>query len=147
MAKTIAPVRVRSTSKTIPLSPVLQSLHTHLASLRDPYLTDSLREFLRLAAQIGKRDAGCDPAQVVRDAFYVCEVTRDSTMRFLPYASEHEFVLKAAIHAYANVIASLRAFKLPRDAADKVQMYTNHIETRISEYREALQKMTEAVKA
>jgi hypothetical protein len=102
---------------------------------------DSLREFLRLAAQIEKRAVCDDDSQVVRDAFYVCEITRDATMRFLPYAAAQENILLAAIDAYESVVARLKSFSVAEDSARKILMYANHIEKRAEEYRDALKKV------
>ena len=135
-----APTRRSSTA----LPPVLDRLQKLLPSLRDPYLLDSLREFLRLAAQIENRSGEDGDSQVVRDAFYACEITRDATMRFLPYSAAQEAVLLAAIDAYERVIEKLKSFAVAEVTAKKVLMYANHIEKRSEEYRDAQRNLAAA---
>jgi hypothetical protein len=112
-----------------------------LSAVRDPYLADSLGEFLRLAGQLYRRTGRKEAAQIVRDAFFLCEVSRDATMRFLPYMPEHAEVLRAAAAEYRRVVNHLRAFDLSPDEASKVAMYADHIQERVAEYDDAVAKV------
>ncbi|MCI0683515.1 MAG: hypothetical protein L0Y71_15530 [Gemmataceae bacterium] len=99
--------------------------------MRDPFLVDALMEYHRVFVDL-KNAEGID---VIReDICLLCEISRDATIRLLPFSAEMTEVLEWAATTYDETLKVLET----KPSNDLIKRYAAHIRSRSNDYKEFL---------
>lgn len=102
-------------------------------NIRDPYLVDALRQLVRVTDDL--REAR-DGAQIEEDVHLLCELSREITIRLIPFVPDSAPLLTYASERYSEILA-----RCPADPDSQLAKYLRNIQKRRDEYAEFLQKL------